>query len=137
MAEADMSQIPAVMAMLVVLASAAGAQSVRFSQQPYTNAPDAYQRGMNAYYKTWSDLNQAQKRVAPYPGDWYRYEVARGQMDLLERTWKDGSYDNDQLNQAATDVQMVLDNNNLSAQDRSVLAQDLEQLHDLRIQYGY
>jgi len=112
------------------------AQSTGFTQRGYPNATDAYQSGMRLYYKTWADLNQAQNQAISNPGDWYRYDIARGQMDLLERNWKDGTFDRQQLINAISDVQQVLKFNNLSAQDRNIVAGDLEQLQDLRINYG-
>ncbi len=118
-------------ATLLLAGISADAQS-RFTQRDYPNVTDAYQSGLNLYYKTWSDLDQAQKRVAPYPGDGYRFDVARGHMDLLERTWQDGSFDD-----AIDDVQFVLNINNVSAQDRKALAGDLEQLRNLRVRSVY
>ena len=122
----------AIITMLLVAAGASDAQSLRFHGQAY--APDPYQSGLNTYYKTWSDLDLAQRRVAAYPGDGYRFDVAMGQMDLLERTWKDGSYTRAQINQAIGDVTFVLRFNNLAPHDRAALQQDLEQLHNIRIQ---
>jgi hypothetical protein len=100
------------------------------------STPDPYQDGLKLYHKTWADLNAAQKNVVPYPGDWYRFDKALGQMDFLERTWSDGSYTRAQLNQAIDDVRFVLRVNNLSGRDRQALEQDLNQLRDVRIQYG-
>ena len=122
----------AIITMLLVAAGASDAQSLRFHGQAY--APDPYQSGLNTYYKTWSDLDLAQRRVAAYPGDGYRFDVAMGQMDLLERTWKDGSYNRTQLNEALADLQFVLRFNNIAPQDRTRLAQDLERLHNIRIE---
>lgn len=121
---------------LLLAGAAAQAQSARFSQRGYPDVTDAYQSGLKVYYKAWADLNQAQKRVAPNPGDWYRYDVARGHMDLLERTWQDGSFDRSQINDAINDMQFVLKFNNLSNQDREVLVGDLDQLRDIRLQYA-
>jgi hypothetical protein len=121
---------------LLLAGISAEAQS-RFTQRDYPGVTDAYQSGLNLYYKTWSDLDQAQKRVVPYPGDGYRFDVARGHVDLLERTWQDGSFDRSQLNDAIDDVQFVLNINNVSAQDRKALAGDLEQLRDLRVRRFY
>jgi hypothetical protein len=120
-----------VIAMLLLISGVSQAQSLRFNQRGYP--ADPYQNGMNTYYKTWSDLDQAQKRVVPYPGDGYRFDVALGQMDLLERTWKDGTYNRAQLNQAIDDLQFVLRFNNMAPRDRAELTQDLERLHNLRI----
>ncbi|HTW67233.1 MAG TPA: hypothetical protein VME17_21585 [Bryobacteraceae bacterium] len=124
-----------VIAMLLLMTGAGVAQSMRFNRRSYP-APDPYRSSMNTYYRTWSDLNQAERRVSPYPGDGFRFDVALGQMDLLERTWKDGSYDRAQLNQAISDLQFILKFNNIAPQDRAALAQDLEQLHNIRVQYA-
>ena len=118
----------------LTLAQTAPAQT-RFTQRGFPNVEDAYQSGLTTYYKTWADLNDAQKRAAPYPGDWYRFDVARGRMNLLERTWQDGSFDRSQLNDAINDVQFVLNINDISPADRKVLGQDLEQLRDIRLRY--
>ncbi len=126
-----------VISILLLMATTAAAQSTRFTQRDYPPVTDSYQSGLNLYYKTWSDLSQAQQRVAPYPGDGYRFDVARGRMDLLERTWTDGSFDRSQLNDAINDVQFVLNINNIAAQDRKDLAADLEQLRDLRVRSFY
>ena len=107
-----------------------------FNRRSSPALTDPYQSGLKVYYKTWADLNDAQRRVAPNPGDWYRYDVARGQMDLLERTWSDGSFDGKQLNEAIADLRFVLDVNHLAPLDRDILAADLNQLRDIRIQYG-
>jgi hypothetical protein len=121
---------------LLLAGVTAEAQSTGFTQRGYPDVTDAYQSGLKVYYKTWADLNQAQKRVPPNPGDWYRYDVARGHMDLLKRTWQDGSFDRAQITDAINDMQFVLQFNNLSNQDRDVLTRDLDQLRDLRLQYA-
>jgi hypothetical protein len=122
----------AVIATLLTAAGLGQAQST--FNRPRTTDP--YETGLKLYYKTWTDLNAAQKNVAPYPGDWYRFDKALGQMDLLERTWRDGSYTEAQLNNAINDMRVVLRVNNISGQNRQVLEQDLNQLRDLRIRYG-
>ncbi len=119
-----------------LLAGAAAEAQTRFTQRGYPDVTDAYQGGLNLYYKTWSDLNQAQKGVVANPGDWYRFDVARGQMDLLERTWQDGTFDRAQIDNAINDVQFVLRFNNIATRDQDALAQDLEQLRDIRVRYG-
>jgi hypothetical protein len=124
-----------VIATLLLAATLAPAQTT-FNRPGPPAVTDPYDSGLRLYYKTWADLNDAQKRVVPYPGDWYRYDVARGRMDLLERTWQDGSFTRSQLNDAIDDLQFVLKVNNLSDQDRKVLLQDLNQLRDIRIRYG-
>ncbi len=125
----------AVIATLLVEGMLAPAQT-RFTQRGYPNVTDAYQSGLKLYSKTWSDLNGAQKAVAPNPGDWYRFDVARGQMDFLERTWQDGTFNRPQINSAISDVQFVLKFNNLASGSRELLAEDLEQLRDIRVRYG-
>jgi hypothetical protein len=80
-----------VTATLLLTAVEAPAQ-VGFTQRSVPEATDPYQSGLKLYSKTWADLNDAQKRMVPNPGDWYRYDEARGQMNLLERTWQDGSF---------------------------------------------
>lgn len=124
-----------VIPMLLVVGSSAEAQT-RFTQRAYPNVTDSYRSGLDLYYKTWSDLDQAQRRVVPFPGDGYRFDVARGQMNLLERTWQDGSFERSQLNDAINNVQFVLSINDISAQDRKALERDLEQLRDLRVKYA-
>ncbi len=120
----------------LIICAAAEAQSTRFTMRGYPDVTDAYRSGLQMYYKTWADLNEAQKAVAPNPGDWYRYDVARGHLDLLERTWQDGSFDRPQINDAINDVEFVLRFNNLSTPDREVLGQDLERLRDIRLRYA-
>lgn len=122
------------MAVIAMLLMAGLGQAQTTFNRPQTSDP--YQSGLKLYYKTWADLNAAQKNVEPYPGDWYRFDQARGQMDLLERTWRDGSFTRAQLNDAINDVRFVLRVNNVSGQDRDVLEQDLNRLRDVRIQYG-
>ena len=124
-----------VIATLLLGGLLASAQT-RFTQRGYPDVTDAYQSGRNLYYKTWADLNQAQKGVVANPGDWYRFDVARGQMDFLERTWQDGTFDRAQINDAINDVQFVLKFNNIPTRDREALAQDLDQLRDIRVRYG-
>jgi hypothetical protein len=122
----------AVIAMLLAAAVLGPAQTT--FNRPTASYP--YQSGLKLYYKTWTDLNSAQENVVPYPGDWYRFDKALGQMDLLERTWSDGSYTRPQLNEAIDDVRFVLRVNHLSDRDRRVLEGDLNQLRNVRIQYG-
>ena len=124
-----------VIATLLLGGLLASAQT-RFTQRGYPDVTDAYQSGRNLYYKTWADLNQAQKGVVANPGDWYRSDVARGQMDLLERTWQDGTFEHSQIDNAINDVQFVLRFNNASTRDRDALARDLDQLRDIRVRYG-
>jgi hypothetical protein len=119
---------------LLTVAAAEG--QTRLTQRGYPNVTDSYQSGLNLYYKTWADLNQAQKGVIANPGDWYRFEVARGHMDLLERTWQDGTFERSQINEAISDVESVLKFNSVSSGNREVLAQDLEQLRDIRLRYS-
>jgi len=107
-----------------------------FNRPAAPSVSDPYHSGLTLYYKTWADLNDAQKRVTPNPGDWFRFDTARGHMDLLERTWQDGSFTRSQLNDAIGDLQFVLQSNNLAPQDRRTLAQDRDQLLDIRIRYG-
>jgi hypothetical protein len=131
------SLIPSIAIVTLLLAgTVAEAQSTRFAQRGSPDVTDDYHSALNVYYKTWSDLNQAQKQVVGNAGDWYRYEVARGQMDFLERTWEDGTFDRAQVNDAISDVEFVLKFNNLSSQDRNALARDLDQLRDIRMRYG-
>jgi hypothetical protein len=96
---------------------------------------DAYQDGLNLYRAVWSHLNHAQQRIASNPGDWYRFDVARGQMELLERTWKSGSCDRSQMDDAIFDVGLVVDNNNISPGDRKLLLNDMEKLRVNRVKY--
>jgi len=124
-----------VIAMLLLAASVAPAQTT-FNRPNSPSITDPYESGLKLYYKTWADLNDAQRRVVPYPGDWYRFDKARGQMDLLERTWRDGSFTQAQLNAAINDVRFVLRVNHISDPDRDVLERDLNQLRDIRIRYG-
>jgi hypothetical protein len=72
----------------------------------------------------------------PNPGDWYRYDVARGEMDLLQNVWQNGSFTPAQLNDAIQDVQFVLNQNHIADGDRQALEQDLNQLRDIRLRYG-
>jgi hypothetical protein len=124
-----------IITMLLLAVGLAPAQTT-FNRPNGPGATDPYEGGLKLYYKTWADLNDAQKRVIPYPGDWYRFEKARGQIDLLERTWSDGSFTRAQLSDAINDVQFVLRVNNISGRDREVLQRDLNQLRDIRIQYA-
>lgn len=114
-----------------------GAQTTGVTERGYPNATDAYQSGMKLYYRTWADLNQAQKHAIANPGDWYRYDVARGQMDLLERTWKDGTFTRAQINEGISELQQILQFNNLTATDRDAVGRDLEHLRDIRINYAH
>jgi hypothetical protein len=125
----------AVIAMLLLTAAGAPAQTTLNRPNP-PSVTDPYDSGLRLYYKTWADLNDAQKRVVAFPGDWYRFDEARGKMDLLERTWQDGSFTRSQLNDAIDDLQFVLKINNMYDQDRKILEQDLHQLLDIRIGYG-
>jgi len=131
----NMKLISSVTAMLLLPLAVTFAQT-RFTQRSLPDVTDNYQSGLRLYYKTWADLNDAQKRVSPWAGDWYRYDVARGQMDLLERTWQDGSFARDQVTQAIGDLEFVLNNNHLAPQDRKILEGDREQLLDLRLRYS-
>ena len=128
--------IPSAVIAMLLMAAAFGAAQTSFNRPRKPGVNDPYQSGLKVYYKTWADLNAAQKNVEPYPGDWYRFDKALGQMDLLERAWRDGSYTRAQLNDAISDVRFVLRVNNVSNQDRQVLEQDLNQLRDVRIRYG-
>lgn len=119
-----------------LLAAVAGQAQTGITQRGLPNGTDAYDSGLKLYYRTWSDLNHAQKNTVSNPGDWYRYDVARGQMDQLERAWRDGSFTTAQLNAAISDLTEVLNFNNLSPQDRDAVSRDLDQLRDVRIKYG-
>ena len=133
-----LSFIPNIAIVTLLLAGAAvEAQSTNFTQRRYPDVTGSYQSGLNVYYKTWSDLDQAQRRVVAFPGDGYRYSTAMGQMDLLERTWQDGSFERSQITDAISNVQFVLRFNNMSAQDRKVLTADLDQLHEIQLRYGH
>jgi hypothetical protein len=131
----DLLPSAAVITLLLAWTSAE-AQSPNFTLRSYPDVTDSYQSGLKTYYKTWGDLNEAQKHVAAYPGDWYRFDVARGQMDLLERTWENGRFDRAEINTAIDNVQLVLKFNNLAPGDRQALAADLDGLRDIRLRYG-
>lgn len=127
--------IPSAVIATLLTAAGSGMAQTTFNRRRAPGVNDPYQSGLKVYYKTWADLNAAQKNVEPYPGDWYRCDKALGQMDLLERTWRDGSYTRGQLNDAIQDVRFVLRVNNISGEDRQALEQDLNQLRDIRIRY--
>ena len=127
--------IPNIVVTMLLAVGAASAQT-RFTQRDLPESSDSYQTGLKTYYKTWADLNDAQKRMTSFPGDWYRFDVARGEMDQLERTWQDGSYKTSQLVEAISDLQTVLNVNNVSEHDRRVLEEDLEQLRNIRVRYA-
>jgi hypothetical protein len=131
-----MKYLPVGVTAMLLLPLALTFAQTRFSERGLPGIQDAYHTGLSLYYKTWADLNDAQKRVVPWAGDWYRFDVARGQMDLLERTWQDGSFTKDQVTQAIGDLEFVLNNNHLAPRDREVLEADMEQLRDLRLRYG-
>lgn len=124
-----------VIAMLLPVAGIVSAQTT-FNRPLRPALTDPYESGLRLYNKTWTDLNNAQNRSVPNPGDWYRYDEARGQMDLLQRTWQDGSFTAAQLNQAVSQLQFVLSQNHIVDGDRQVLKQDLDQLRTTRLQYG-
>lgn len=128
--------IPTAVIATLLTAAGLGQAQTTFNRPSAPSANDPYESGLKLYYKTWADLNAAQKNVVPYPGDWYRFDKALGQMDLLERTWRDGSFTRAQLNDAINVVRFVLQVNNLSDRDRQVLEQDLNQLRNIRIRYG-
>lgn len=75
--------VPSIVIATLLAGSGAVSAQTSFTQRGYPNVTDAYQSGLKAYSKTWSDLNHAQHRRVGNPGDWYRFDVARGQMDLL------------------------------------------------------
>jgi len=124
----------AVMAML--LAAGMGAAQTTFNRPPSSGLADPYESGLRIYNRTWADLNNAQKSAVPNPGDWYRFDQARGQMDLLARTWQDGSFTKAQLYDAIDQLQFVLSQNHILDRDRRVLQQDLNQLRDIRLRFG-
>lgn len=121
---------------MFLLAGAVAQAQTGITQRGFPNGTDAYQSGLKLYYRTWSDLNHAQKDAVSNPGDWYRYNVALGQMDLLERGWRDGSFTTAQVNTAISDLTQVLNFNNLAPTDRDAVSRDLDQLRNIRITYG-
>lgn len=128
--------MPNVVITTLLLGAGMAAAQTGFTERGFPEVTDPYQNGLRVYSKTWADLNNAQKRVVPNPGDWYRYDVARGQMNLLQRTWQDGSFTRAQVIDAINDVQFVLKQNNIADSDRQALEQDLNQLRDIRLRYG-
>ncbi len=127
---------PSIALVTLLLAWTTAHAQTRFTQRGLPEITDSYQSGLNLYYKTWADLSGAQKQVVANPGDWYRFDQARGQMDLLERTWQDGTFDRSQITQAINDLEFVLKFNSMSSENRDVLARDLDQLRDIRLRYA-
>ena len=121
---------------IAMLLSTAGMVAQTTFNRPSPGISDPYESGLRLYNKTWIDLNDAQKSAVPNPGDWYRFDQARGQMDYLARTWQDGSFTQAQLNEAITELQFVLNQNHILDRDRRALEEDLNQLRDIRLRYG-
>lgn len=100
-------------------------------------SPDVYQNGLALFRSVRTDLQRAQRSSYPFPGDQYRFAQAMGEMDRLQMTWQQGSIDRAQVNEAIFQVQLVLNNNDLSTAGNASLNADLERLRDFRSKYFY
>jgi hypothetical protein len=98
---------------------------------------DTYQSGLALFRSVRADLQRAQRNDYPFPGDHYRFAQSMGDLDRLQMTWQQGSIDRAQVNQAIFQLQLVLNNNDLSTTSRASLTADLERLRDFRAQYFY
>src|ERR1044071_6710718 len=79
-----------------------------------------------------ADLDHAASSFFMAPGDRYRINAAREQLNDIQNLVSSGNFDEHELNQAVWALRRVINNNRLSDQTRDDLERDLEQMRELR-----
>ena len=79
-----------------------------------------------------ADLDRASSSYFSGPGDRYRINAAREQLNDIQNIMSSGSFDQRELNQAIFSLRRVVNDNRLSDQSREDLQRDLELMRELR-----
>ena len=79
-----------------------------------------------------ADLDRASASFWTGPGDRFRLNAAREQLNDLQNLVASGNFDGQELNQAIVALRRVVNNNRLSDRTREDLEQDLERMRELR-----
>jgi hypothetical protein len=82
--------------------------------------------------RTRADLDRAALSFGMGPGDRYRLNAAREQLNDIQNLMSSGSFDQQELNQAVVALRRVVNNNRLSDRTRDNLERDLEQMREFR-----
>jgi hypothetical protein len=102
---------------------------------PYYS-PDEYRLAHTMFDRIRNDLYRAQTNAYPNDlGDTPRFDIAHNELRNLEQNWNQGHYDNRQIGDTISAIQMVLQDNRLRPHDRDVLGRDLSRLLDFKGEY--
>src|SRR5437867_10688369 len=105
-------------------------------QPPYRDRyeqrhPDI-QEQTRLYDRIRADLDHASASFMIGPGDRFRLNAAREQLNDIQNLVSSGNFDEHELQQAIIALRRVVNNNNLSDRTRVNLERDLERMRELR-----
>jgi len=79
-----------------------------------------------------ADLERASASFMTGPGDRFRLNAAREQLNDIQNLVSSGNFDEHELQQAIVALRRVVNNNRLSDRTREDLERDLERMRELR-----
>jgi len=85
--------------------------------------------------KVQTDLNQGYERWHRSHGDRQRLNQAEKRLRGFAGDWRNGKFDKGALDESIHTFQHVLDNNHLAGPERDALSSDVEQLRQMREAY--
>src|ERR1051326_4057762 len=82
-----------------------------------------------------ADLDHASNSFWMAPGDRYRLNSAREQLNDIQNMVSNGNFDQREMTEAIVALRRVVNNNRLSDRTRDDLERDLERLRELRMNW--
>jgi hypothetical protein len=117
-------------------------------EEYYGHDEDVYHRDRDDWYRSqnWrgqlfervrQDLDHVQSATFPSGGDRFRLASTRQELDELQSKLAAGRYDERELDDVIRALQRVVQDNQMTARDRDVLADDLNRLRDFRVRHEF
>ena len=106
----------------------------RYEQYPnrYEQRRHDIQEQNRLFDRVRADLDQAASSFTNGPGDRFRLNAARQQVNDIQNLVSSGNFDERELQQAIGALRRVVNNNRLSDRTRDDLERDLERMRELR-----
>jgi hypothetical protein len=121
---------------LVVFGTSVYAQN-RDDAYYQTNRDEGWWRG-HLFQRVREDLDHIQQVTPKISTDEYRLVETKKDLNDLQSKMESSRYDEPQLDRTIAAVEKVVNDNNLSARDRTMLQEDLRRLRDFRTHHdGY
>lgn len=105
----------------------------------YRDRDDVYRGDWHGRFfeRVRMDLEHVQSVTFPIGGDQYRLARTKQELNELQSSWTNGSYNRRSLDDVINAMTRVLADNRLSGRDRDVLGDDLNRLRDFRDRRGW